>query len=571
MLSRLALLFAVFIVAGGGVGCRFSERAMIGISRVQLPVQISTGGVNRPFTEEDLTQAGIDPHTLQSSNNSPAVARPGGARFDGYSDLKAKPTIVMVCLSGGGARAARMAAHTLAELERRYNSVSEITGPPFADRIDAWSGVSGGSVYASFVAARIKLDEGGRNDTFQTVCDGYRGFLGTRQLGGVAAFSYLWGYAPVMQITTEWDTLHLFAHNLAFLQNRNPFVFPATRACKLGDLPEKPRFFFNATCRETGRPFIFTQSIVHRDLSGDPLERLNGTVNPVFWWVTNAQDNALYPGAVEPFQHASTLEDIGGPPNRIPLAYAVMASAAFPGVFEPLTLHHYFFNTNATPISVRRRWMPWRQFKVTVVDGGVYDNSGLITALQLFDYLRACDGNKRLILLSIDANNHISNYQGPSGASWMPLRVDLPFRGMIPALETLASIYANQQDLVQAIINRRVRALEKTGALEYYSIRLKDAVEMKGPGLSTFKQAQKMQGDAEDVAASQLQRFDLFGIIKNIPTDFVMKTGEDRHLKFVVNLLLDRVPSGQTQSVGNAFIQAIRQSPNPLAMPQPPR
>jgi uncharacterized protein YejL (UPF0352 family) len=42
-------------------------------------------------------------------------------------------------------------------------------------------------------------------------------------------------------------------------------------------------------------------------------------------------------------------------------------------------------------------------------------------------------------------------------------------------------------------------------------------------------------------------------------------------LKFVVNLLLDRVPSGQTQSVGNAFIQAIRQSPNPLAMPQPPR
>lgn len=535
---------------------------MIGVSRIQSPVLISTRGVNRPFTPEDFAQAHIDPHTLQSSTNQDLVVNASTARFDSYDDLKRKETVVMVCLSGGGARAARMAAHTLASLEERYNLTAPYTATPLASRIDAWSGVSGGSVYASFVAARLKLDAGARMDTFQVVVDGYRGILGTRQLGGVAAFSYLWGYAPIMQFTTEWDTLHLFAHNVAFLQNQSPFVFPATRACKLGDLPETPRFFFNATCRETGRPFVFTQSVIHRDLCGDPLSRLNQTVDPLFWWITNTQDSALFPGAAEPLQHATTLEDLGGPPNRIPLAYAVMASAAFPGVFEPLTLHHYFYNTNSESVSVRKRWMPWRQYKVTVADGGLYDNTGLVTALQLFDHLRSAErGNKKkLILLSIDANNRLTDYQGPGGAALLPLRLDLPFRGMIPALETIANIYQNQQELVRAIIQMRIRALERVGVLEFYSIRLKDAADVQLPVMSSLKKARKTESDAEDAAMSHLQRFDLFGIIKDIPTDFVMKSGEDRNLKFTVESLLERVPPGQKQSVGDAFIQAVQRS-----------
>ena len=88
----------------------------------------------------------------------------------------------------------------MASLERRYNSnfTSTARSHPLAAQIDGWSSVSGGSVYASFVAAQLRLDAGARTNTFEDLITSGWVKLGTRQLGGVAAFSYLWGYAPVM-------------------------------------------------------------------------------------------------------------------------------------------------------------------------------------------------------------------------------------------------------------------------------------------------------------------------------------------------------------------------------------
>jgi len=540
---------------------------MIGISRIQSPILLVTPEINKPFSQDDLSQARIDYKTLKPTPLPPPPATNSSkARYDSYSDLMDKPVTVVVCLSGGGARAARMAAFTMASLERRYNSnfTSTARSHPLAAQIDGWSSVSGGSVYASFVAAQLRLDAGARTNTFEDLITSGWVKLGTRQLGGVAAFSYLWGYAPVMQLTSDWDTLHLFAHNLAVLQNRNPFVIPAPNACKLGDLPERPRFFFNAVCRETGRPFVFTQSVIHRDISGDPLARLDLNEDPISLWITNSPVETTNQQQ-ELFNHAATLEDLGSPPSRFPLVYAVLASAAFPGVFEPLTLQRFSFDTNAEPVHVKHRMAPWRRNKVTIVDGGIYDNTGVVSALSLLDYLEKGmkkNGGK-MVILSVDANKDRTGYQGPSGASYIPCKLDLPFRGLVPAVETMRNFFRCQQALIQIAIQHRVLQLQKAGILNYYAVRLCDATNVMVPSSDLVKNISKTEGNLEDTTLAQLENIDMFGLIKNIPTDFVLKAGEDEKLRRTVESLLDQVSPDSKKTVAQGFLESLK----PLAVP----
>ena len=454
------------LIAGLGGGCRTVERTMICVSRIKSPVTFCTPAVNQPFEDKELLAAGIDPRTRQplppdlaATNRDETPPGPGRARYDSLADLRQKDTVVMICLSGGGARAARMAVHTLAGLEERFNELYHpaVGDASLAGRIDAWSTSSGGSVYASFVA--LQYQRGLRTNLFQVLADGGSVRSGTQYLGGMATFFYLWplnlGYAPIMQVVTDWDTLDLFAHNLALFHEGGFPLFPFSRAWTLGDLPERPRFYFNATCRDTSRPFIFTQLVTHRDLSGDPLARL--APDPLLRWIDSAPSNAV---PREPFLHASTLEDLGSPPNRFPLAYAAMGSAAFPGVFEPLPLRCYRDRTNAAP------W--WLRKQVTLVDGGLYDNSGVTTALDLFDYLRSGDGPKpkKLILLAVDADNERQDYAGPETASVLPWRYGVPLRGASAAVSALKKLYKSQQALVSACALHHIRELEQQGRLE---------------------------------------------------------------------------------------------------------
>lgn len=571
MRFRISFLVVVPALLFFCAGCRTAERTMIGISRIQSPVLLATPEVNKPFSQDDLKQAQIDCKTLKPSFQPPPPATNSSkARYDSCSDLMDKPVTVVVCLSGGGARAARMAAFTMASLERRYNSNNLIFAQshPLAAQIDGWSSVSGGSVYASFVAAQLKVDNGGRTNTFEDLITSRWVRLGTRQLGGVAAFSYLWGYAPVMQLTSDWDTLHLFAHNLAVLQNRNPFIIPAPKACKLGDLPERPRFFFNAVCRETGRPFIFTQSIIHRDISGDPLARLDLNDDPIALWITNSHEETTN-HEQELFGHAATLEDLGSPPSRFPLVYAVLASAAFPGVFEPLTLQRFSFDTNAQPIHVRHQWAPWRRDKVTLVDGGIYDNTGVVSALSLLDYLeKGMKKNRgKMVILSVDANKDRPGYQGPSGSSHIPWKLDLPFRGLVPAVETMRNFFRSQQALIQIAIQHRIKQLHNEGILDYYAVRLCDATNVMVSQAGLVKNISNTEGNLEDTTLAQLENIDMFGLIKNIPTDFVLKASEDEKLRRTVESLLDQVPADDKRTVAQGFLESLK----PLASPSKER
>jgi hypothetical protein len=82
--------------------------------------------------------------------------------FDGLGDLRVKPAVTFVAFSGGGARAAVMSAWAMERLEKRYNDLvpqaatESLHLPSYANAVDAYSSVSGGSLYAYHVAlARI--------------------------------------------------------------------------------------------------------------------------------------------------------------------------------------------------------------------------------------------------------------------------------------------------------------------------------------------------------------------------------------------------------------------------------
>jgi len=563
-------------------GCRTAEMTMLCVSRLKSPVTVATPGLNKPFTPAELEQAQIDRATLKPSegpapalvnpNAGPPLARVDQARLDAGADLRQKDRLVIVCLSGGGARAARMAAHTLACLEQKYNRQypAAAADHPLAGQIDAWSSISGGSLYASFVARQLLRDQGARTNTFALLASQGRARWGTQGLGGMAALYYLWpgnlGYGPLMQFFTDWDTLDLFVHTLALCHEGGFPFLPSPRMSKLGELPVRPRFFFNATCRETSRPFIFTQSVVHRDLSGDPLARL--TQDPLLRWI---QGQPTPPNELnEPFRYASTLEDLGSPPNRFPLAYAAMASAAFPGIFEPLRLHRYWLATNATagPSGHPKLWR--LRTEVTLADGGLYDNSGLTTALEFFDYLgRASTRPKKLVLLAIDANNQPEGYTGARAPSRSPFHYGLPFRAAAAAVATVSKMYNSQQALVAAAINHRLEALEQAGRLEACHLRLKDALKLipTANDVSMRAKLRRLREHAAKQPWSQIQALSFFGLVQDIPTDFVLSNQEDEDLRGIVERLLEWKHQANAPSLAERFLQAVAEASSECAQP----
>lgn len=517
-------------------GCRSVERSMVAVSRIKSPVTFNVPAVNSALTREELRQAGVDPGSMQPAS-SPVAGQATGpqVRYDDLADLSQSETVVLVCLSGGGSRAARLAAHTLALLEAAYNARlgSEAKLRPLMRQIDAWSTVSGGSLYASHVAmcfSRDRVDEG----SFRRLATTPRSRLATQRLGAMATAFYFWpgylGFAPIVQILTEWDTLNLFARTHAMLQEgRLPFL-PISALFRLGQMPQRPRFFFNASCLETGGPMVFTQSIIHRHLAADPLARLSA--DPLVTWTRNGTLSAGEPS--EPLRFAITLEDLGSSPTRFPLAYSVFASAAFPGVFQPLILQKFRPaqpRSGADPASAPL-WE--KEGVVTVVDGGLYDNTGITTALELFSYLetRGKPGKRgpRLVLLAIDAGVAPETYESPRIASKLPFRADFPIRGLVPAVSAFSRLHNKQQSLVRAAIGRQLDSLAGKGLIDYFDVRLINATNNARA-------------------------------LRVIPTDFVITDREDAALKEAAVELLGRPKGGR--SMADAFAEAVRSKAAP--------
>lgn len=244
------------------------------------------------------------------TDSSPALTEPDLTLRDGFTaDDDTPPGGTGLCLSGGGYRA--MVFHV--GVLWRLNEAGLL---PQLDRV---SSVSGGSVTAGVLAmawGRLDFDSAGVGREFGSqVVDPVRRMAGvdvdvTAVLAGIGV-----PFVSVSDRVVEVYRTHLFGE------------------ATLQDLPDRPRFVFNATNLESGVLMRFAKAYL-----GD--YRVGRVFDP-----------------------------------DLPLAVAVAASSAFPPFLSPCTvdLEHEAWVTDPGNDLTGKDF----RGQISLSDGGVYDNLGL--------------------------------------------------------------------------------------------------------------------------------------------------------------------------------------------------
>jgi len=225
---------------------------------------------------------------------------------------------VGLAISGGGSRAANFGLAAMEQLEQ-LGMLQHVT---------AISSTSGGGLPAAYYALNGAQMQGKQGEK-------------------------LWAEAKqrmAHDFRDEWLLNWLLPWNLA----KTSFTH-ADRSEVMADIFDK-RLFNGAT---------FSQ------LSGPPSPR-----RPM--WIANATrigggSNALFTFTEESFR------DIGSDLSSFPVSAAVMASAAFPGAFNSMTLHRY----PLVPEVILEKRGPFPDGYVHLMDGGPADNLGVESLLKL--------------------------------------------------------------------------------------------------------------------------------------------------------------------------------------------
>lgn len=224
---------------------------------------------------------------------------------------------IAVALSGGGFRAS---VFHLGVLRR----VAELG---WLSRVDAISGVSGGSIIAAFAALRWRdmLSAGGDCATFDKV-------IAVPFVNAITTRSFIGDWLKRVALVAPSRVLDAtFTRTAAFGDLLGELLYD-DRLCT--DLPESPYIVLNATSLISARAWRFT-----RDGLGD--SRIGYST-----WGNNAV---------------------------VSLGHAVAASAAFPPIFSPVRIdpRQYAFGGTVyrdKPVALRKT--------IALTDGGVYENLG---------------------------------------------------------------------------------------------------------------------------------------------------------------------------------------------------
>lgn len=401
-------------------------------------------------------------------------------------DDQAQDTLVVVSISGGGSRAGIFAAHVMAQLERKYDEIRGCAGPAptplpeckaasFARRIHAFSTVSGGSLYTYFVLRQLKDDawEPGP-ELFREVSS--RRWHAMEKVGRWAFWSYIrgdtfygdsvvslgpvtWGFdffsdtsyrnylARALEFGGYFEPIDVRKWPKRFATSHNPFARQRIRFRDVGGNGPLPRFYFNATMLESGAPFVFTQRLTnlrpvripHRTARPDlPDVGCEGTAADGEESVEDCRRNWLR----RPLRHSFTPEDLGNDPAEMAASDAAVASAAFPFAVDPVKLRRFELRDDGTVAATD-------QF-VSLADGGVFDNSGLTTTVDLYDYLQQYRKVKHLIIIAINADggryqenvaDDAATIEGPS-----VLGVGIPLPTLFTGADSLNVIhYSNKR------------------------------------------------------------------------------------------------------------------------------
>jgi len=275
------------------------------------------------------------------------------------------PSIGLTC-SGGGSRAAYLTAAILSEIqtwqEKLANGKLETNGNLLAS-INAISAVSGGSLAAAYFAINHQKLIASRADSppwqeyLEKMAVGYR----RRE------------WSPRALLPTVWFRM-LFTNYNRGLMARDDYDDSLFHGANINDLPDQPALYLNSFDVGNHVRFVFSKHYIDTVF-----------YQPSSWW-----------GELSAPQDLTAENDLcfcRVDPSSVKIADAVYASSAFPIAYPNLALNHF-----GSKILFQGRL-------IFLADGGLADNSGLVTLLtQIKAAMEAERKGGLLLVIYIDAS-----------------------------------------------------------------------------------------------------------------------------------------------------------------------
>ena len=265
-----------------------------------------------------------------------------------FSKLTLGPMTVAVAVSGGGSRAAYLAAAVLREI-RRSNIRLDLQGAShpqlgLLDQIDLISAVSGGSLASSYFVARG--DELRRADADAPV---WAAFLDKMAIN----YRERQWFAQALAAPSSWPKLLFTDYTRGNLAS-DDYDETLFRGATLGSLPDRPALYINAFDVANHVRFIFSKHYI----------------NTTFFQPRGAPNKLREP---QELTSANDLTFARIDPSSVRISDAVYASSAFPIAYPNFALRHC------------GQKILYQGQLIFLSDGALADNSGLIT---LFTQLR---------------------------------------------------------------------------------------------------------------------------------------------------------------------------------------
>lgn len=292
-----------------------------------------------------------------------------------FVELEPGATVVGLAASGGGSRAAYLAAAILREM--RASSVRIETGSSagprsLLDQIDAVSAVSGGALTAAYFVAYGEQLRSADADSAT-----WRSFLDK------IALSYRvreW-YGLALTDPRIWAR-YLFSNYHRGMLARDDYDATLFSGATLADLPSRPALYLNSFDVANHVRFVFSKHYID-----------TAFYQPKGYWGMLS--------APQDLTSENDLTFINVEPKSVRLADAVAASSAFPFAYPNVALQHC-----GTKIL-------FQGSRIFLADGALADNSGLVT---LFTQLRAAfdesEGPHKVLVIAIDATLDRLNTNG---------------------------------------------------------------------------------------------------------------------------------------------------------------
>lgn len=358
-------------------------------------------------------------------------------------DIKENQTLVILALSGGGSRAAYWSSEIMLKLGEVFNNEKH-GNLDLLKEVDVISSVSGGSLPAAYYAISKDPCDSCENAEIDRLWDEYTvRKLMSRDYITRWFYNWFWPTNIAQYWFTSYDRSDIMAQTFA----DNMFDNSTTGwDLKFKDInPERPNLILNATNGsggEFGEPFTFTIEDFHTKLG-------------------------------------SQLSDYD-------IAWAVMATASFPAVFNYMTLENF-------------RATDDKKY-VHVFDGGNTDNLGLKSAKRVIE--NNDEKYKQVVVILVDAYTESRgvNRKEPDARKYFDFVVDTNF------LDSTDSLLANVRGELLSTMKNDLNHLGKKAIFYHIGFndikRLGDAeLYRELNGIATnFKIGKEEKGHIEEAA-----------------------------------------------------------------------